>query len=364
MSPRRSTRALAAALLSIGLSATMVPTAPSAHAAPGNPLGGPWGHYTGPIDRTWPAYVNATGRQKQLFAKVALQPRVSWFTETTSVDRLPEALGGYIHNMQKGNPDALVQFALFRQWPRGELNRHIPLTAEEQAAYRHWIDTAVATIGNARALIVLEPDLALDAPGRRGLKTADPAVRLSLVRYAAQRLAQLPRATVYLEAGAPDWLKPWRATRLLIDAGIAYTEGFALGGTHHTSVGADVDYAWKIRNQLAARGYPNKRVVLDTADNGRPFTFQQYRRKYPRAPFITPVMCKTKREKRCNTLGVPPTTRVTAYRRKLGTNARQQARLGAIVDAFVWMGRPWRGNNGAHFSPTRLLKAARTTPFQ
>lgn len=342
----------------------MLPGAPPAAAAPDNPLGGPWGHYTGELDRTWPAYVNATGPEKQLFAKVALQPRAVWFTETMSPPRLREILGRYIANVQKGNPDALVQFALFRVWPRGELRRNIPLTAEEQAAYREWIDAAAETIGNARALIVLEPDLAINANYGRSMKTADPAVRLSLVRYAAERLSRLPRATVYLEAGAPDWLKPRRAARLLINGGIAHTEGFAIGGTHHTSVGADVDYAWKLRNQLAARGYPNKRVILDTADNGRPFTFGQYRRKYPRAPFITPVMCKTKREKRCNTLGVPPTTDVMRYAGALRLNARQVGRLGAIVDAFVWMGRPWRGNNGAHFSPKRLLAAARTTPFQ
>jgi hypothetical protein len=189
-------------------------------------------------------------------------------------------------------------------------------------------------------------------------------VRLSLVRYAAERLSHLPNTTVYLEAGAPDWLSVPHATQLLVDAGIAYTEGFALGGTHHTSVGADVNYAAAIAGRLAAAGYGTKHVVLDTADNGRPFTYQRYRKHHSKRSFLTPVICRTKRQRTCVTLGVPPTTNVTAYARQLHLNATQTARLSALVDAFVWIGRPWRGGNGAAFSRKRLLQAARTTPFQ
>jgi hypothetical protein len=222
------------------------------------------------------------------------------------------------------------------------------------------MDVAARVIGNTRAMVILEPDLALDAPGGR---TADRQVRLSLVRYAAQRLSRLPRTTVYLEAGAPDWLSVPRATQLLVDAGIAYTEGFALGGTHHTSVGADVDYAAAIAARLAAAGYPGKHVVLDTADNGRPFTYQRYRKHHSKKSFLTPRICRTKRQRTCVTLGVPPTTDVTAYSRKLHLTRAQTARLAALVDAFVWVGRPWRGGNGSSFAPRRLLQAARTTPF-
>lgn len=342
------------------LAFTLAPTVP-AQATTGNPLGGTWGLYTGQWDQTYPSYQQATGERKRLFAKVALRPHAAWFANP-DLDGLVEHLGEYIRTTQHGNRDALVQFALFHLWPRREANRDIPMTAQEQADYKRWIDTAASVIGHTRAMVILEPDLALTVPGKHGLRTADPAVRLSLVRYAAQTLARLPRTTVYLEVGAPDWLKPAAATRMLIDAGVRYTRGFAVGGTHHTSVGADVDYTARIVSRLAAAGYPNKRAVLDTADNGRPFTYQQQARKYAAQGEIG--ICRTKRERRCATLGIPPTTHVTGHRKALHLTRRQNARLGTLVDAFVWFGRPWRGNGGGTFAPERLLQAARTTPFQ
>lgn len=341
------------------LAFTLAPAVPAGAASP-NPLAGRWGVYTGGWDRTYPAYRHARGRQKRLFAKVALRPHAAWFANP-DLGKLVDNLGEYIRNSQHGDPNALVQFALFHQWPRGEGGRHIPMTQQEQAAYRTWIDTAVRTIGSTRAMVILEPDLALDAPSGH---TVDRGVRLSLVRYAAQRLSTLPRTTAYLEVGAPDWLKVPTATRLLVDAGVRYTRGFAVGGTHHTSVGADVNYATRIAAVLARSGYPGKHAVLDTADNGRPFTYQQAARKFPRPRFHDLGICRTKRERRCVTLGIPPTTHVTGHRRALHLTRRQDARLPAVVDAFVWLGRPWRGNGGGTFAPKRLLQAARTTSFR
>jgi len=351
-------RLLAASVIAF-LALALAPAVPVGAASP-NPLAGRWGVYTGAWDRTYPAYRHAHGRQKRLFAKVALRPHAAWFANP-DLDKLRDNLSEYIRASQHGDPNALVQFALFHQWPRGEGARRTPMTQQEQAAYRTWIDTAVRTIGSTRAMVILEPDLALDAPSGH---TIDRGVRLSLVRYAAQRLSTLPRTTVYLEVGAPDWLAVPTATRLLLDAGVGYTRGFAVGGTHHTSVGADVNYATRIVAQLARSGYPDKHAVLDTADNGRPFTYQQAARKYPRSRFHDLGICRTRRERRCVTLGIPPTAHVTGHRRALHLTRRQDARLAAVVDAFVWLGRPWRGNGGSTFAPRRLLQAARTTPFR
>ncbi|MDH2416558.1 glycoside hydrolase family 6 protein [Nocardioides sp. CER19] len=362
MTVRSATRRLIVAAVAGLLAVTLAPAVP-AHAASANPLVGGWGLYTGQWDRTYPTYRQAKGRKKRLFAKVALQPHAAWFT-SPDIPKLVNNLGEYIRNTQHGNPDALVQFALFRQWPHGEKRRNVPLTPQEQAAYRDWIDTAARVIGRSRTMIILEPDLALDSPGRSRPRTADPAVRLSLVRYAAQRLSSLPRTTVYLEAGSPDWLRAPAATRLLVSAGVRYTRGFALGGTHHTSVHADLRYAARIVARLGRAGYPAKHAVLDTADNGHPFTYQQYRRRHSHQSFLTPVSCKRKAQRLCVTLGAPPTTNPAAYRRKLGLNRVEIARLHGFVDAFVWVGRPWRGDNGRNFSPRRLLQEASTTPFQ
>jgi endoglucanase len=355
--PSRFLRLLATSVAALA-AVTLAPAVP-AQATAGNPLTGTWGVHTGRWDRTYPAYAHASGPKKRLYAKVALRPHAAWMTQGDPA-KMAKTLTEYIRDTQHGNRNALVQFALFHEWPRSEAKRNIPMTAQEQAGYRRWIDTAVRVIGSTRAMVVLEPDLALNGPHGH---TADPAVRLSLVRYAAQRLSGLPRTTVYLEAGAPDWLSVKHAVRLLVSAGVGYTRGFAIGGTHHTSVGADVNYVAGIVAGLTAAGYPGKRAVLDTADNGRPFTYQRYRRNHSHRSFLTPVICRNKRQRTCVTLGVPPTANPTAYARRLRLSSAQTNRLAAYVDAFVWMGRPWRGNNGHAFAPKRLLQAARTTPL-
>ena len=60
---------------------------------------------------------------------------------------------------------------------------------------------------------------------------------------------------------------------------------------------------------------------------------------------------------------IPPTAAVGGHRRALHLTRRQQQSL-SVVDAFVWFGRPWRGQGGATFSTKRLVQAARTTPFR
>ncbi|MCB8993844.1 MAG: glycoside hydrolase family 6 protein [Nocardioidaceae bacterium] len=89
----------------------------------------------------------------------------------------------YIQDSQKGDPNKRIQLALFGLFPRGEDARHIPLTDAEVNNYRAWIDAAANALGQTKALIVLEPDLAVNFKGQSALK-------MQLARYAAQRLSQ------------------------------------------------------------------------------------------------------------------------------------------------------------------------------
>ncbi|MFT4286419.1 glycoside hydrolase family 6 protein [Nocardioides sp.] len=350
-------------LLTLTLAAPL--TAMPAHAE-ANIAAGNWGIYTGGRDGVYTAYAQAKGKRKRTLAKAALQPRAAWLTAATPMDKVELYFREYIDNTQHGDPDKLVQMTIFREFPRTEAHRDIPLTAQEQADYREWIDRAATAIGDTRALILLEPDLPENAPeaGKaKGLEVADPEVRLGLVRYAAQKLAALPRTTIYLDAGAADWIDVGRMVPVLQAAGIEYARGIFVGATHRTSVGADAVFAGRVIDALAAAGHPGKRAVLDTADNGRPYTTRQFKRKHPRGNYNDPVVCRSKREKRCQTIGVPPTTDVTAPRPALKLKPRQAAAVATYVEAFLWIGRPWIGNNGAEFSASRTAQVVRTSPF-
>ncbi|WGL50342.1 glycoside hydrolase family 6 protein [Nocardioides sp. BP30] len=326
-------------------------------------IGDRWAVYQGPWNGIYPAYEHASGTNRALLGRIALQPRAIWFAANLSTGRIGNDVRQFIADQQHGDPDALVQMAIFRQWPREESGRGTPLSRAEQADYRAWIDRVADAIGEARVAMILEPDLGLDAvPNNPGDKrTADPAVRLALVRYAAQRFAQLPRTTVYLDASDSDWLSVEKEVPLLTAAGIDDVRGFALGATHYSSVADNIDYGTELARALAAAGHPGKHFVIDTADNGKPFTWQQYYAKHPHGDFDNAEPCRSAAETQCDTLGIPPTTDVTDSR--LDLTGLQAARAEKYVDGYLWFGRPWLVRQASPFSLERSLQVARTTPF-
>jgi hypothetical protein len=329
---------------------------------PSNPLAdGVWGVST--ADEVGTAWKRATGANKALLGKIALQPRVRWFTSHLAARDVYKRISGYIAEEQHGDPDVLVQLAIFKIFPRGEAKRNRRLTHAEIATYKRWVNQAVRAIGTARAAVVLEPDLAETAPPmqKNATRTRDPRVRQGLARYTAMRLSALPRTSVYLDAGDADWLSLDKAVTLLANSGVAYARGFALGATHYSSVADNVAYAEQVVAGLEARGIHGKRAVIDTADNGRGFTWPYWHTHQRRLghDFDNAAICKTPTATYCDTLGLPPTWDVARF--PLPGGLEQQA--ATYVDAYLWFGRPWLVRQAAPFSRRRALAAARSTPY-
>ena len=72
-------------------------------------------------------------------------------------------------------------------------------------------------------------------------------------------------------------------------------------------------------------------------------------------------VCRTKAERHCVTLGIPPTTDVTNPRWGLSASHRVQATK--HVDGYLWFGRPWLHRQADPFDLQRALGLARTTPY-
>jgi hypothetical protein len=326
---------------------------------PTNPLAGvQWGVYKGGQDGVYPAYESATGTERALLAKVALQPRARWYGSWLSTAEMRDKLAMDIAAEQAdtGNPNVLVPMAFFRQFPGHERNRDIPWTTADRQAYRGFYDAAARAIGDAHALIILEPDLPATLKGWR------PDIRARLVTYAARQLAALPHTTIYLDAGASDWINPERQAALLESAGIRYVRGFAESGSHYTSVVDNIRRGRETLAELAKLGITGKHFVIETADNGRPFGFGQYYEKHPNGFFPNAEPCTSLTEHRCVTLGIPPTWQVAA--REAHLPARLVDFTKRMVDGYVWYNRPWLKNATVPFDLQRTLQMARTTPFQ
>ena len=334
---------------------------PTAAAAPqpadGNPLAtAAWANGCGPSEVVCRAWAHSSGSTRALLGRIATRPRALWFGHWFGTGEVALRIRHYIDAAQAGDTSRIVHLAIFRLWPRQESARHSPLSASEQGAYRAWIDQAAAGIGASPVAIVLEPDLGIAA-----YDSADPRVRLGLARYAARRLAALPHAAVYLDGSSADWLTVERSAAMLKEAGVQYVRGFALGATHYSPLGAEVDYGTRVAQQLARIGVPGRHFVVDTADNGRGFTWPQYWHKHPHGDFDNAEPCRDRAESVCDTLGVPPTHDVAEAR--WGLDPGQLAEAADLVDGYLWFGRPWLYRQAAPYRQDRALQVARTTPY-
>ena len=321
-----------------------------------NPLAGHrMGVYKGSAEQAWDPYVRATGARKKLLAKIALRPKAKWFGAWSgNPSQIRAKVRAYIDSSTGGDPDVLAQMTVFRMVPwEQETCKRLP-TVREQRSYKRWIDAFAAGVGTARAAIILQPDgpFALCAPHGSLLPSR-------LVAYAAKKLSAQPNASVYVDAGASDWPKDdaRTAATVLVRAGVQYARGFALNATHYTSTAENVEHGAAVVQELANRGLPGKHFVVDTAENGQPFHFADYRGSHPN----NAAVCRTKAELRCVTLGIPPTTQVADRRWGLPEADRALARK--YVDAYLWFGRPWLVMQTDPFSMKRALAMARTTPY-
>lgn len=322
-------------------------------ASPTNPLAGMrWGVYTGATDNVYPTYLQAQGRDRRLMARIAARPLMFWFGAWFSPDQARQQVQQYIAQSTGGDPRVLSQVAVFRLDPWEHQACGGRWSAGDQASYRAWIDSFAAGIGSARVALVLQPDLPVALCTRS-------AVPLALVSYAARVFSALPDTTVYLDVGAADWPSVSQAVALLRRAGVGAARGFALNATHYDATAREIRFGARVAQGLARAGLAGKHFVVDTSQNGRPFTYSAYAKRYPNPD--NPRVCATAREQLCVTLGIPPTTRVADPR--WGLSPAVASLAARYADAYLWFGRPWLDNQAWPFDRSRALALAASTPF-
>jgi endoglucanase len=186
--------------------------------------------------------------------------------------------------------------------------------SRENGRYRRWIDSFAAGIGPFRVIIAFEPDSlgTLGCMSGRGRRA-----RLANMKYAVGKLAQLPNATVYVEATASDWRPAREVAGYLRRVGISRVRGFMLNATHQDSTRKNVRYGQRLSRMVGG-----KHFVINTAENGSGNLFVRQRR--PKRHFL--VHCNPKN----SSLGHWPTTTVDHLGRPLPNK----------VDGYLWINRP------------------------
>jgi endoglucanase len=335
---------------------------PADPANPGNPLAGRrWGVYQGWGESPWSAYngrmdgiAPPTDAQRRQLVKIVDTPKTRWFSDITSPSVIRTKLANTIDSVTEADPDALVQVASFGMVGTWEYNR-----CPQQTAYKAWADAFAGTIraGHAHTAVVVQIDgpLAAACKGNR-----------AMVRYTVGLLHRIPSTAIYIEMGSADWpafvdpvgglprSNPDQSAAILVKDGIGMARGFALDTSHFDSTGAEIAYGNRLRKALASRGYPGKHFVVDTSDNGAPFTGAWFHQHFgSRTALDQAKPCTSATQLHCVELGIPPTTDVTNP--AWGLTAAQNAIAGRWVDAFLWVERPWQ-------LPKNLAKGVSSDP--
>lgn len=317
--------------------------------APSNPIAGvPWGTYK--TDSSDPsldppsAYYNTArnARDRGDFAKLLAVPRFRWFGAWVPTFDQGTKWGArktatkYIEAVQQGDRSVAVGIGVFRLQPfeRAACSR-LP-TQSEIADYKRWIQEFAAGIGDSRVILLLQPDMPFTICLPRNSR-----IDLKLISWTAQQFNALPHTTVYIDAGASDWLRPTQAASMLKRAGVGHVRGFALNLTHYDSTPRSVAYGRQIVRWLSSHGVKGVHFTVSTAMNGRPFISYKHKRT-----FKLGTECKSRSDRVCVTLGQQPTTQTAT----------------PLCDGYLWFGRPWI-DNAFRRSYDELLKVIRTSPF-
>jgi endoglucanase len=283
-----------------------------------NPLRGlRW--YVDPLEPAFRSYrklwAHRKGHRAELMWRIAREPRFRWFGRWDNPVR--RRVRNYLRCAAAVQPGAVPLMVVMRHQGKGCGGGYTGGGAAEDRRSRVWYRNFARAVGGTRVVIGFEPDSlgTVDCltPSRRH-------ARLDVLRYGMKVLSRLPRATIYLEAGASDWEPARRTAKQLRYIGIAKVRGFMLNATHHDWTQANIRHGLAISRRVGG-----KHFIVNTSFNGRgPIHIYRGRRRLN-------IWCNPPGRG----LGIEPTT-ITGH---------------PLVDAYMWINRPGYSAGGCNGGP-------------
>jgi endoglucanase len=206
----------------------------------------------------------------RLIGKMIATPQAVWFTAGTPDSVRKDVRQVVKHAAAKRTVPVLVAYNIpFRDC--AQFSAGGATTVEE---YQAWIDGFAAGLGNAKAVVILEPDgLGIipwydpyaDADGSSALEwcqpaEADPATaaadRFAMVNYAVDALKAHPNVSVYLDGTHSGWLGVGDIAHRLYQAGVARANGFFLNVSNYQDSVNQVYYGTWVSSCLVIADTP------------------------------------------------------------------------------------------------------------
>lgn len=175
------------------------------------------------------------GAARRMTAMIRI-PQAVWFTEGTPDEARQYAQETVAAAQDDGSVPVLVAYNV----PGRDCALYSAGGAANGNAYRAWIDALVAGVGQATAVVIIEPDGLSLLPADCG--QPDPYGRVALISYAAHAFLADANAQIYVDAGNSDWNTVATTAARLVDVGVADIDGFALNTSNFQFTGNSNQY--------------------------------------------------------------------------------------------------------------------------
>ncbi|HEX3615432.1 MAG TPA: glycoside hydrolase family 6 protein [Solirubrobacteraceae bacterium] len=304
--------------MSVAVASALVAAAPAAASAGGPHSNAPGGHglsaasrfyipppASGAIQQIASLLEHRQAQNAGLIARMELVPSAVWLDGETQAEAAKGAAGE-----READDDVARQV---RQALLGaQLERSVPVFvaynipgrdcsqysaggAPSDAAYDAWINSLKSALGNAKAVVLLEPDALANLPGYCGssYNTAFPnitnATRIGDVAYGVKTLEGDPNISVYLDGGHSAWQAVGNIAEVLVAADVQQAQGFFLDVSNYqyatnndyygSWVSSCVAYATQLSGETrsSALGYT---ASLTSADNNPSGAFNSCPNQY------------------------------------------------------------------------------------
>ncbi len=191
------------------------------------------------------AYNGAQGLDKELLAKVALNPSAYWLPggEPTRAGSIVDGAGG----------DYTVLVAYYI--PNRDCMGQSQGGAGSPAEYQGWIDAVSGSLQGKEAAVIVEPD---------ALAQRCVAATEELIAYAVNSLRQNPGVAVYIDGGHSNWVSASDMATRMRNAGIEQATGFAVNVSNFQPTQALISYGRSLSSQVGGKPF-----VIDTSRNGQ-----------------------------------------------------------------------------------------------
>ncbi|GAA3390800.1 glycoside hydrolase family 6 protein [Streptomyces roseoviridis] len=245
----------------------------------------------------------------RIMRRIANRPLAEW---PAGDDPVPDVTRVVKGAAPEGRTVVLVAYNI----PHRDCGMYSAGGARDAQAYRDWVDAFASAVGDAPAIVILEPDAVphiVDGCTPAG----HHAERLELLAGAVERFKRQPRTRVYLDAGNPAWIDaPAKLVEPLRRAGIARADGFALNVANFQKNDVVRGFGAGLSRLLGGTHF-----TVDTSRNG------------------AGPLPGDRADAWCNppgrALGVPPTDRTGDE----------------LVDAYLWIKRPGESDGTCRGGP-------------